>query len=254
MPFVTHMMIFRYDPLKKNMDIIKGGKKGSDAKVAVGIVGLGGLGAMGIKLAKALGCSVTAISRSDAKKAYALNDCGADTFIASADTSQMKAGVKSVDIILNTIPSYHDYTAYTPLLSTRPGAKQILLGLHKGLAGAMVADQIRGGKSRVGMSGIGGIRATQEVMDLCAQNDIKPDIKVCPVEEINEIYSRLDAGNSSHVRYVLDIAGSLKEDELDDAIRRCQGKAAPKLSPFSGGISPLAAVSECCWLICCCKT
>ena len=65
------------------------------------------------------------------------------------------------------------------------------------------------------------------------QADIKPDIEVCPVEEINEIYARLDAGNSGHVRYVLDIAGSLKEDEFDDAIRRCQGKAAPKLSPFS---------------------
>ena len=34
----------------------------------VGVVGMGGLGIMGIKLAKQMGCRVTAISRSTAKK------------------------------------------------------------------------------------------------------------------------------------------------------------------------------------------
>ena len=47
--------ITMYDPLVKH-GAAEGGKK-------VGIVGLGGLGVMGIKLAKALGCTVTAISR-----------------------------------------------------------------------------------------------------------------------------------------------------------------------------------------------
>jgi hypothetical protein len=62
-----------------------------------------------------------------------------------------------------------DYTQYTPLLSKKKGAKQILLGLHKGIGGAMLADQVKGGRGRIGMSGIGGIAATQAVIDLCAK-------------------------------------------------------------------------------------
>ena len=36
----------------------------------------------------------------------------------------------SLDLILNTIPSYHDYGMYKKLLT--PKGKQVLLGLHKG--------------------------------------------------------------------------------------------------------------------------
>jgi uncharacterized zinc-type alcohol dehydrogenase-like protein len=67
----------------------------------------------------------------------------------------------SFDLILNTIPSYHDYNAYTTLLKG-PG-RQVLLGLHKGLAAAMIVNLVTCDRSKVIFSGIGGIRATQEV-------------------------------------------------------------------------------------------
>ena len=57
----------------------------------VGIVGLGGLGVMGLKLAEALGCEVTAVSRSASKKDFAIGTCGADAFIASSDADAMRA-------------------------------------------------------------------------------------------------------------------------------------------------------------------
>lgn len=161
----------------------------------------------------------------------------------------MKQHAGTMDIILNTIPSYHNYTAYTPLLKKAKGSKQILLGLHKGIGGAMIADQVKGGKSRIGMSGIGGIRNTQEVMDLCAKNDIKPDIKVLPVEKLNFIYQQLDDGNSSNLRYVIDIAGTLNEDTAS----RCVDPP-PKLLTPTGTLSLPAVLRECCWLVCCCKT
>jgi uncharacterized zinc-type alcohol dehydrogenase-like protein len=91
--------ITMYDPLVK---------LGAGAGTRVGIAGLGGLGAMGIKLAKAMGCSVTAISRSSAKHALATS-CGADAFIASGTPAQMAAAAGSLDIILNTIPVYLPY-------------------------------------------------------------------------------------------------------------------------------------------------
>ena len=53
--------ITMYDPLK-HWGCLDG------KKMTVGIVGIGGLGTMGIKLAKAMGHDVVAISTSDAKK------------------------------------------------------------------------------------------------------------------------------------------------------------------------------------------
>jgi uncharacterized zinc-type alcohol dehydrogenase-like protein len=65
-----------YDPLK-HWGATAGGK-------TVGIVGIGGLGTMGIKLAKAMGNRVVAISTSSAKEEMAKKK-GADDFIVSTD-------------------------------------------------------------------------------------------------------------------------------------------------------------------------
>ena len=50
----------------------------------IGIVGIGGLGTMGVKLAKALGHTVYAISTSAGKKDGAIKK-GADHFVLSTD-------------------------------------------------------------------------------------------------------------------------------------------------------------------------
>merc|ERR1711871_864252 len=99
--------ITMYDPLKHH-----GAKEGT----RVGVVGLGGLGIMGIKLARSLGCKVTAISRSKAKEELAKKS-GAALYIASEDAESMKAGERSLDLILNTVPSSHDWGVYQPLLA-----------------------------------------------------------------------------------------------------------------------------------------
>jgi uncharacterized zinc-type alcohol dehydrogenase-like protein len=178
-----------YDPLK-----VYGCKPGSK----IGIAGLGGLGQMGIRIAKAMGASVTVISRQASKEAYA-RKCGADTFVISTDKVQMDKEAGKLDMILNTIPSYHDYMIYQPLLMSK--GIQILLGLHAGFVGAMLTDGIVGGRSRIKMSGIGGIRATQEVIDLCDRNKIYPEIVIEPVTALNKIYTALDQANDTGVRY-----------------------------------------------------
>lgn len=53
-------------------------------QMSIGIVGIGGLGTMGVKLAKALGHKVTAISTS-ANKEQLAKDKGADTFVVSTN-------------------------------------------------------------------------------------------------------------------------------------------------------------------------
>ena len=83
-----------FDPLRRY---------GASSLKKVAIVGLGGLGMMGIKLANAMGATVTAISRSASKKDIAAK-AGADKYIASSDNAQMAEYKGYFDLVLNTIP------------------------------------------------------------------------------------------------------------------------------------------------------
>ena len=122
----------------------------------------------------------------------------------------MRRARGTLDLILNTVPVAHDYLRFQKLLKKRergrPRAKQVVLGLHAGLVSGMVARGVRGKNSPIVASAIGGIRATQEVMDLCAAHGIVPELEILPVSRLTEIYEALDSGNDSGVRYVLDIA------------------------------------------------
>jgi alcohol dehydrogenase (NADP+) len=66
---------------------------GSEHVKHVGIVGGGGLGHMGIKIAKALGCEVTAITTSPSKVEH-LQGLGAKTVVVSTDEDAMKKASK----------------------------------------------------------------------------------------------------------------------------------------------------------------
>ena len=98
-----------FDPLRRY-----GATKGT----RVGVVGLGGLGQMGIRLAKAMGCIVTAITRSAAKADFA-KECGADFVIVSTSSDDMARAraARALDLVLNTIPVEHDYAPFTALLA-----------------------------------------------------------------------------------------------------------------------------------------
>ena len=148
-----------YDPLVRY-----GATKGSN----VAIIGIGGLGIIGMKIAKAMGCKVTAISRSPVsseKGQTAVLKCKIDSYIQSTDSKQMTSHAGSYDIILNTIPNEHDYTIYNPLLAKN--GKHIILGLNTGLVAGIIVDAITCGSSKVKGSVIGSIKATQEVINLC---------------------------------------------------------------------------------------
>ena len=113
------------DPLMKQK--VKAGDR------VVGIIGLGVLGVMGVKIAKAMGCVVTVNSRTNSKEAIAKKS-GADGIVASADAEDMASNAGKFDILLNTVPAYHEYAAYLPLLDRQSRiGKLVLLGVHEGL-------------------------------------------------------------------------------------------------------------------------
>jgi len=118
--------------------------------------------------------------------------------------------------------------------------------LHKGIAAGVILNKISSA-TRLTMSGIGGIRATQEVIDLCAKNKIYPKIEVKPVSELNKIYSAL-VDNTSGTRYVLDIKNTLNLEEEKNCVH-----PPPDLPEHAGGISISGGLAEACRLIWCCK-
>jgi len=186
-----------YDPLKR---------AGAGVGTRLGIVGLGGLGTTGLKLGKALGCSVTVISRGESKRAQALR-LGADQYIATSDAGQLGLHAGSLDLIINTIPAKHDPSGFSTLLSQY--GKQVLVGINAAAIAALAKDLLWMGDSKETMSYIGGVATTQEVMDLCARDNILTEIEVRPVSDLNRIFEALDRTNESGKRFVLDIAGSL---------------------------------------------
>lgn len=57
-------------------------------------------------------------------------------------------------------------------------------------------------------SAIGGIAETQEMLDFCAEHNIRADIEIIGVNDVNDAYERLLKGDVKY-RFVIDMA-SLK--------------------------------------------
>jgi len=178
-------------------------KVGKGSKVAV--VGLGGLGHMGVKLAVALGAQVTMITTSSGKGKDALA-MGASHVLLSTDAEAMKAAINSYDFILDTIPVKHAVSPYLMLLR-REGAL-VIVGAIEPIESVHGGLLVRNNRSLAG-SAIGGIAATQELLNFCAEHQIHPDCEVVRMQDVNTAWKRMQA-NDVKYRFVIDMA-SLRE-------------------------------------------
>ena len=157
--------ITMYTPLKR-YGAMNGGQ-------TIGIIGIGGLGTMGIKLAKALGNKVVAVSTSNKKEALARSK-GADEFVVSKDPESIKKHALSCDLLLNTVAVAHDLSSYMPLLNKE--GTMVMIGAFNP-QNVNIGGLIFSGQSVAG-SIIGGIPDTQAVVDLCHEHNIYPDCEV----------------------------------------------------------------------------
>jgi uncharacterized zinc-type alcohol dehydrogenase-like protein len=171
---------------------------------AVAVVGVGGLGHMGVKLASAMGATVTAISRSLNKKADA-EAMGAQDYLATSDASAVEKAQGRFDLIINTVSSAADMNTYLGMLK-RDGI-MVLVGAPGEDLPVNPFSLIPKRKSLAG-STIGGMRETQEMLDFCGKHNIAADIEMIPIDKINEAYERLLKSDVRY-RFVIDI-GSLK--------------------------------------------
>ena len=166
----------------------------------VGILGFGGLGDMAAKLAKAMGAEVVLFTKTKEKLAEAAR-LGA-TGVLEDDEDALKQHKGSFNFILSTIPEKHDLTPYLPLLKRNKSIVVVgALEEMKPLNNMPIASH----RNSVAGSLIGSIAETQAVLDFCAEHNIGPDIQVIPIDEINEAYKKVEAGEV-RFRYVIDVS------------------------------------------------
>ena len=167
----------------------------------VGVVGLGGLGHMGVKLARAFGAHVVAITTSQRK----VEDClrlGAHEVVVSTQQNQMDRHKLSFDFLLDTISGDHDINAYLKLLK-RDGTLTMVGAPERPLS-VDVFNLLLPRRSLAG-SGIGGIAETQEMLSFCAEHKVVSDIETIAIQDINQAYERMLRGDVRY-RFVIDMA------------------------------------------------
>lgn len=184
-----------FSPLKRN---------GAGPGKKVGIVGVGGLGHFAVLFARALGADkVVAISRKASKRDEAIK-LGADEYIATDDDKDWeKNNKRSLDLIVSTVSSAKmPLTSYLGLL--RVHGTYIQVGAPDGgelppvNAFTLLANGIH-----LGGSGIGSPDEIKEMLQLAADQKIKPWVQKRPMKEANAAIVDMEAGKA-RFRYVLE--------------------------------------------------
>lgn len=188
--------ITMFSPLNKHVL-----KKENGKPKHVGIVGFGGLGQMGVKIAKAMGASVTVLSRSTAKKEQAAA-LGAE-ILAHSDDEAMKAAAYSFDVVLDTVSSPHEIA---PIMSTlKIGGAYVCIGAIGQPVGVVPMGLIFNHYSLEG-SLVGGIPETQEMLEFCAKHNVLPEVKVIDAKDATAQFEALHAGTAGAARAVIDMS------------------------------------------------
>lgn len=167
----------------------------------VAIVGMGGLGHVGVKIARAMGATVTVLSQSLSKMDDGLR-LGAERYYATSDTNTFALLAGSFDLIICTVSADMDWNAYLNLLKI-DGAL-VILGIPEKAIPVNALSLIVGRRSLVG-SLIGSIKETQEMLHFCGEHNIVANIETIDIQDINQAFERLEKGDVRY-RFVIDMA------------------------------------------------
>ncbi|WP_116126773.1 NAD(P)-dependent alcohol dehydrogenase [Lewinella sp. IMCC34183] len=193
----------------------------------LGVAGIGGLGHMAVQLGKALGAKVIAFTGHKSKRDTILA-LGADEVVVTSDEDAMEAHAMSLDLMINTIPYPFDLSDFIPLM--KKNSSLVMVGNFIKIPEFVPADVVF---NRIEIAGslIGGVKETQEVIDLCARHNIRPKIEVIEMDRINEVFTKLREDTTDHeFRHVIDM------ESLHSKSGQLDGKAESIHQPTRGEV------------------
>jgi uncharacterized zinc-type alcohol dehydrogenase-like protein len=165
----------------------------------VAIVGMGGLGHVGVKLAKAMGAEVTVLSRTLDKEEDGRR-FGADAYYATEDKQTFRALRSSFDLILNTVSVNLPLDRYLGMLAV--DGTLVELGVPEEPL-QVRAFSLLFNRRRLAGSSVGGIADTQEMLDFCAEHEVRPEIEIIGADDLRGAHDRVVDG-AVRYRYVID--------------------------------------------------
>ncbi len=173
----------------------------------IAISGCGGLGHMAIQYAKAMGLHVAAIDIDDGKLAHAKR-LGADVII-NAQTSdpaqelrkEIAGGAHGVLITAPSLPAFKQGVEMT-----RKRGTCVLVGIPPGDFPLPLFDVVANCITVRG-SFVGNREDMAECLAFAAEGEVKADLELRPLADINQIFERLEHGDVPS-RVVLDFVGA----------------------------------------------
>jgi D-arabinose 1-dehydrogenase-like Zn-dependent alcohol dehydrogenase len=176
---------------------VMSGLRNADPKPGerVAVLGLGGLGHLALQYAHALGLETIALT-GQANKQKELGELGADEVIVTGeDVGKALTAAGGADVILSTTNSAKQVSqAFNGL---RPGGRLIGMGVADGPL-ALNAMAALGGQRQFRGSSQDERSDLFEALSLVAKGKVKPRLELYPLEKVNEVLPRLQAGK---VRY-----------------------------------------------------
>jgi alcohol dehydrogenase (NADP+) len=168
----------------------------------VAIVGMGGLGHLAVKLASALGADVTVFTTSPDKTSDARR-FGAKEVIINLDGADFSKLNHKFDFILDTVPYKHDLNRFIPTLKRdavycRVGVGKVADSNDVGQMGLVLY------RNAVAGSNTGGIQETQDMLNFCALNGIKPEITTIAMNAIDGTWKKV-FDKQARYRFVIDM-------------------------------------------------
>ena len=160
----------------------------------VGVVGIGGLGHMAVKFAAAWGCEVTAFTSNPAKAEEA-RGFGAHRVVASRDAAALKAIAGSLDLLIVTVNVAMDWNALLGTLAKK-GRMHVVGVVTEPIP--VPAFMLISGQRDVSGSPTGSPADIARMLDFAARHDIRPQVEMFPMAQVNEALAHLREGKARY--------------------------------------------------------
>lgn len=175
-------------------------RAGTGPGKAVGVIGLGGLGHFAVIFARAMGCSVVVISRTQ-KKAEDAIKMGADTYIATLeDLDWAQKHASTLDLIIDTTGAIEEIPQL--LVTMRAEGEIVLVGAPRAMEAKINPWLLlfRGIKYRGSVTGTR--REVEQMLQFAVKHNVQPWVEERPMAEVNDAIIDFEAQKPRY-RYVL---------------------------------------------------